>query len=195
MATEALTLGKAAKQLLYLAVSAGLLLLLLYFYRLHHPAIKHTIDPGIANVIATDVHVTQFTEQGQLLYQFSSPQVWHYDRQNRTTFTKPVGLYYSTTQEPWTLIADNGEALDGDTVVTLNGNVQLTQPAGPHNTATTLTTSTVTLYPPKNTAQNAVLTHVERPDVSLSAVGFKADLNRNQVVLLSQAQARFRSPS
>ncbi len=191
MATDKLSLGKLNRQLIYLAIAIAAGFVLFYLYHAFSSQQSVRQGPQIPNLIATDAHIIQYNKAGTMAYQFYSDKSLHYKKQNKTDFVKPIGYCYSEKHKPWKVTADKGQAINGDQVVHLFGNVHLHQESGPTNKETTLITSTVSIYPQKNIAENNVLTNAEQPGISVSSIGFRANFKQGKVILLSQTQGNY----
>ena len=145
----------------------------------------------IPDAIITGIELTKIDKAGKKNYKFLSQKAYYYQQQNRTDFTAPIGYYYAKNQPYWKLTADRGQALRGDQVIHLNGNVHLHQAAGKNNHEITLTTSKATIYPAKKIAENKAFVKVTEPGVVVTSVGFHANMKLGKVTLLSKVQGNF----
>ena len=191
MATDKLSLGRLNRQLIYLAIAIAAGFVLFHLYHTFSNQKLAGQELKIPNLIATDAHVIQYNKTGAMTYQFYSDKSFHYKTQNKTDFVKPIGYYYSEQHQPWKVTAEKGQALNGDQVIHLFGNVHLHQKSGPTNKETTLMTSTVSIYPHKNIAENNILTKAQQPGISVSSIGFRANFKQGKVILLSQTQGTY----
>jgi LPS export ABC transporter protein LptC len=181
-----LTLIMAAAAVVLLS---GAILFYRHFF-LHPAVIKKPLTPSS---IITGADLLALTPQGQKDYHFTASLTYQYDKDNMRTFTQPHAQYYKPNQAPWQLKADHGVSLNNNQLIHLNGNVWLHQAAGKNNKAVTLTSSKMTVEPNNKLAYNKVLTHVQEPGLTVSAVGFHANLKTNVVHLLSQTHAEYDS--
>lgn len=188
MSTNILTFTKISQTLLGLAVVAAGMTVLFYFYQhfyVQPPVISQTEIPDL---IITEPLVIKTDDSGRKIIHFSSSILWHYQKDNRATFTDPVGYYYPQNSPAWQITADKGDALNGDSIVHLNGNVRLHQDAGQRNHETTLTTSTMTIYPQLSTAETSDSIKIEQPGLTVTSVGFFANFKENKLKLLSKTK-------
>ncbi len=157
-----------------------------YFFKTKAPLSKTVPDAIISgmNLIKTDI-------QGKMSYRFLSEKAFHYQENNRTNFIKPIGYYYPKNQPYWKVTADKGNALNGDQIVHLLGNVRIHQNAGKNNHEITLTTTKATLLPKEKIAKNNVFVKVTEPGTLITAVGFRANMALGKVTLLSQVKGHF----
>jgi lipopolysaccharide export system protein LptC len=191
MATEPLTLAKITKILIGSCLLIAGIVALFYFYQQFYGTKPVTPTQEIADVVLTHPTLISTDKIGRITAQFSATMLWHYKENNRSTFTKPVAYYYPEKKPAWEMIADNGEALNGDAMVNLWDHVWLHQNADNTTKSMTLTTSKMTIYPQRKFAENNVALQITQPGLIVNAVGFTADFKSNQVKLLSQTKAYY----
>jgi len=141
--------------------------------------------------IVYNIHISHFDETGKLAIKINSPQLIHYKRDDQSYFTKPRITIFNTKKAPWFISSEKGEAINGDSRVTLINNVNLHQPASSNNQATTILTNRLNFVPKQEVANTAEKIQLFQPGVMIKSVGMHADLKKSKVKLLSKVQARF----
>jgi lipopolysaccharide export system protein LptC len=179
------------KNLSLFAAVVVLIVAAILFYQHFYDAKHQQVTIEIPSTIATGIEVTQMNEQGQPLHRLFSNTAHDYRKQQRTLFTSPVGYLYQANQPPWIMSADQAISSGDNTLVNFSGNVKIHQAAGKANKATTLTTTQMTLLPQKNIAYNDVFTTADQGGLVITSIGFHADLNKNEVKLLSKTNVTY----
>jgi lipopolysaccharide export system protein LptC len=162
----------------------------LFYQHFNHPKQKFLTN-NVPNSIVSGMALTQMSKTGQLDYQFFSPLVYHFTPQNRSNATHPVAYFYKPGQPRWKLTANAAYALDNNKIVHLIDNVRAHQNAGKKNKSLTLTTDRMTLYPQQKVAFNKVFVKAIEPGLTITAVGFHADMNKGEIKLLSKTKANY----
>lgn len=183
------------KNLIKTLFAAALSVLLIFtsflFYQHYYSFKKIIVRSAKPTSILTGVHLMQMNQQGKLNYEFNSPLVYDFDHENISQATKPVGYFYQTNQPPWKVVADRAVSIDSNQRVTLYGNVKLHQDAGKNNSEVTLLTEKMVLLPNKKIAYNDIKTIAYESGLRVTSIGFKANLKKSEVKLLSKARAIF----
>jgi len=140
-----------------------------------------------------DVVATQMDEQGKLKDELQAPLLVHFPVGNTTNITSPHFIIYNSdsTGEPWHITANYGQAHDGINILELWDHVKLTQPAGSKNTATTMVTTAMTIFPKQQYAQTQQPVKVWQMGSVVTSVGLHADLKTGEIDLLSQARGKY----
>jgi hypothetical protein len=106
-------------------------------------------------------------------------------------FLKPHMIFYQEGQPPWTGDAEHGEAVNGDSKMTLWDDVYFHQPKGLHNSETSIQTQLLIIYPETRMITTPDFISAIQPDATGSGVGMKMDLNANTLDLLSDVQGMY----
>lgn len=177
-----------------LSLTAAIVLLMviafLFYQHFYHPK-KKLLTTTVPSSIISGMELTQMDKTGKRDYQFFSPLVYHFGSQNRSNAKYPIGYFYKPGQPRWKLTAESAYSLDNNKVVHLIDNVRAHQNAGKHNQAITLTTRKMTLYPQQKIAFNNVFVKAVEPSLTVTAVGFHADMNQGVIKLLSKTKATY----
>jgi LPS export ABC transporter protein LptC len=156
---------------------------LFYLYKYYHASVITISESTAPNLIAKNIDAWQFDVKGQPQYRLISATAQHYDKENRTIFTVVTGYLYMSKEPYWKVKADTAIATNGYETVVLNGHVYIHQAAGKKNSAQTLTTEHLTIYPSKKIAQTDAPITARRPDMVTTSKGAYLDLNNNSVKL------------
>lgn len=150
-------------------------------------SIKET-DPDsfISNVIAIKMN-----DLGNPQDELLTPLMEHYPLNDTTAIITPHLIMYPDKGEAWHIHSNKGKSQQGIKEVTLWDNVVITQAAGPYNVATTMTTSSITIYPKAQTAQTEQPVHIQQPGGNVNSTGLKANLNTGTIDLLSQVSGNY----
>jgi len=140
-----------------------------------------------------DVIATQMDEQGKLKDELKSPLLVHFPNGNSTNITSPHFIIYNSdsTDEPWHITANYGQAHDGINIIELWDHVKLMQPAGAQNAETTMVTTAMTVFPKQQYAQTQQPVKVWQAGSVVTSVGLHADLKTGEIDLLSQARGKY----
>ena len=154
----------------------------------------------IPNAIISEVTAKRFNAQGELQSQLYAPEIIHFQKQASARLKNPRFILYDAKEKPWTIIADEADAKDNQSVIVLRNHVQLTQPAGLNNPEIVITTSELILHPKDNTAETTkpIKLQEKAKDNSITlvnAVGAKANQKTGIVELLSEARGYYAATS
>lgn len=135
----------------------------------------------------------QIDPQGRLKDELSAPLLVHFPKGNTTDITAPHIILYNSNSNspPWHITADNGRAHDGIRIVKLWNHVKLMQPEGPQNGATTLLTSSMTIFPKQQYAQTDQPVKVWQGGDVVTAKGLHANLKTGEIDLLSHTFGQY----
>lgn len=161
--------------------------------------IKHMAVDNIASSLlksdhmdsyAKEVVATAMDKNGQLAYQFFTPEITHYPN-NVTEFVTPHIISYLQSPKPWTLDALRGKAEDGVDQVILEGDVKLHKLADSKTRELTIKTNSVTIYPRKEYLETKESVTLNEPGIKITSRGVRAYLKENRVDLLSEAKGEY----
>lgn len=133
----------------------------------------------------------QYDKNGQLHSRLEAVKSTHIPYQNSAFFTEPVFLTYTNKRLPWYISADTGHSVDGINTIHLQNNVELYQPESENHPATKITTTVLTINPPKSTADTTAHASILRPGTDIEAKGMHVDFAKNQIQLMSEANASY----
>ena len=139
---------------------------------------------------AKKVMATAMDKNGQLAYQFYTPEITHYPN-NVTEFSSPHIISYHQSLKPWTLDAERGKAQEGVDQVFLEGNVKLYKQADNKTRELIIKTNSITIYPRKEYLETKDTVTLTEPGIHITSRGVRAYLKENRVDLLSEAKGQY----
>ncbi|HEV2613295.1 MAG TPA: LPS export ABC transporter periplasmic protein LptC [Gammaproteobacteria bacterium] len=148
-------------------------------------------DPNTPDQFANNVRVKMMSKTGEPQYEFSSPLLHHYSANDRTAFETPNFIMYQDGQPPWKGTAKQGEAIEGDSKVTLTGDVFFHQAKGANNAETSIQTQLLVIYPETKIATSPDFVLAVQPYATASGIGMKLDVNANTLDLLSEVHGMY----
>ncbi|OGO93076.1 MAG: LPS export ABC transporter periplasmic protein LptC [Coxiella sp. RIFCSPHIGHO2_12_FULL_44_14] len=143
------------------------------------------------NLIIFNSVTYTYNKQGLLKSQTNAVKTVHYEYQNKTVLTEPRMVAYTENRIPWQIRADQGQMVDGSSIIYLEGNVVLHQPEAPTSPETTITTSALTYYPNRSFAESKQEVTIQRPGTTIVAHGMTADLKNGLVNTQSKTRATY----
>lgn len=143
---------------------------------------KNNPDAFMVNAAYVSFDVT-----GKVHNQITMTKMTHLPANDMSEFTKPKIVIYDKDDQPWNIIADNGESQAGIEEVHLSNNVKVHQDAGKNNREITITTSHLTIFPQERIAITDQPITIIQPGEVINSVGLHADLKKSEVELLSKA--------
>jgi lipopolysaccharide export system protein LptC len=152
---------------------------------------EDSANPNNPDSFVNNFEVIVMNAEGHREYHFTSPHLLHYAENDRTTFTLPHLLLYEDNAPPWTLNATQGEAIHGQTQITLLGNVTMTQPKGSANLPTDIKTEKAVIYSKEKLITTDQFISAIQPNASAQGVGMKLDMNHHTLDLLSQVKGTY----
>jgi lipopolysaccharide export system protein LptC len=144
--------------------------------------------PDTFIIQATYIHLDP---TGHVQSKFSTPQVVHYAKNNRSEFSSPHIVIYDQERRPWVINAAHGQSLFGTQQIKLWGNVKVQHLTLQQQSDLTLLTSTLKYFPEQQLAQTDQPVTIIQPGMVVNSVGLKADLKSAAVQLLSNVRARY----
>ncbi len=146
----------------------------------HHP------DAFMENVVATIIN-----KEGNPSLKVESPKMIHYAEDDTTYIETPHITLYRQSPEPWHINSAYAKATQGLDKIYFWDNVVIHHVSDSANPTTTMTTTTLTVFPNKQIAQTDKNVTVTQPSAILHGLGMLANLNEGTVQLLSKAQGEY----
>lgn len=155
-----------------------------------HFSLNNAVDQPDA--FMEEVTSVIFNNRGKLALTLSSPKMFHYADNDSMTIVKPhVTFFRTASEEKWTINSDSAKTSQGITQILFSGNVVIHHPQDKNDSATTMQTATLTIFPDKNRAETDQAVTITQPDTLIHAVGMLANLNTGTIKLLSQARGEY----
>jgi lipopolysaccharide export system protein LptC len=137
------------------------------------------------------VDTTVMNKEGQVLMKIHSPSVIHYAENDTTYFVSPQFLLYRKSLKPWRITAGKGTATHGIEHIQLASQVTLHHPGDVTQSPTWINTEQLIIHPPNRTADTTHAVTITQPHTTISGIGLKADLNTNDIRLLSNTRGDY----
>lgn len=147
---------------------------------------KSQPDGFMENVVATILN-----KEGHPSLKVVTPQMVHYYNNDMTLIMKPNVTVYRDTPQPWFVHANFARATGGTDRIFFWDDVLIDHPADTSNPVTTMTTTSLTVFPNQQLAETDQPVVIKQPDTIVHAIGMLANLNDGTVRLLSQAQGEY----
>ena len=181
-----------SRQTLY-AMAAFIFLGVMGWYYAQPSAVSHHTDSKaeIPDAIVKGLSFTQFDKQGKPAKKVFTPEMHHFNNNNRNVFEHPLITLYREQEAPWIIKAWHGESINGSDKITLWKNVVLHQATSVNNPERTLTTHKLYYYPNKQYANTDQEVHIQQPGLSISSKGMRAYLDKNTVELNKHVRGRY----
>lgn len=144
-------------------------------------------EPSYADGFMEEVIATRMKPNGTPDSTLYSPKLVHFSQNNSTRMTSPHFVITPQRGEPWYVYANHGTSSDGAKTLYLWGDVKLHQMKGPFNKESTVLTTSLTVYPKKNTAYTNQPVTLIQHNTLIKGKGLKADFKTSTIELLSQS--------
>ncbi len=145
-------------------------------------------EPTYADGFMEDVIAMRMNTDGLPKSTLYSPKLIHFSQNNSTRLTTPHFVILPASGNPWDIYANHGISYDGVKTLYLWGDVKLHQQKGPDNKETTILTSSMTVYPGKNTAKTDQPVQLIQDDSVIHAKGLKTNFKTSTIELLSESR-------
>ncbi len=143
-------------------------------------------DAWMENVVAIIIN-----KAGSPALKVEAPKMVHYADHDTTHIETPHITMYRQSPEPWYINSNYATATQGLDQIYFWDNVVIHHISDVANPTTTMTTTTLTVFPDKQIAQTNDRVTVVQPDTTIHGIGMLANLNDGTVQLLSQARGEY----
>ncbi|MBV8802095.1 MAG: LPS export ABC transporter periplasmic protein LptC [Gammaproteobacteria bacterium] len=130
-------------------------------------------------------------KQGAPSMKIETPKMVHYAENDVTDISKPHITVYRQSPEPWYINSTFAKAKDGIDQILFWDNVIIHHAEDSANPTTTMTTTSLTVFPNQQLAKTDQSITVTQPNATLHAVGMLANMNDGTVKLLSNARGEY----
>lgn len=161
-------------------------------YDLFH---KKASDKDLPRAIMHNVVVHEYDENGQLADILVSPKIINYAKENTSFLTTPHFTIYSPPGPPWHITSLHGRATNGVDTVFLWQNVVMQRPASQLHPPAKMLTDHFTFYPHTKKGHTDAFVKMIQPGMVVTAIGAKADLNKNTITLISHTKGIYSDES
>lgn len=152
---------------------------------------KQTLN-HMPDIIANQVHLTQYDEQGRIKHDMLSKTMTHQPFDDRYLFISPkINIASDNDQSsPWQITAQKAISLQGGALIELVDSVHLYQKID-GNKFNDIITEQLFYQPNKKLAYTNKPIEFKQPGTTIKAIGMQAELESKHVRLLKQAQGAF----
>ena len=131
-----------------------------------------------------------YSQDGTLTCLINSPRLIHY-RQNDASYLQTPTITILSHGDVWHITAQHGKSTNNNSIITLWGNVIVNTKGSKQQTATRLTTTTMTIYPARSQATSTAAVTITQPHDIIQGTGFTANFKTGIFKLLRQARGRY----
>ena len=149
-------------------------------------------DTTTPTVLFNDVEMVVNSDEGKPRYKFIAPKYWLYPNENRSEFEQPEISIYGKNGGDMYAKALRGETLENNDVITLIGDVYITQPKSkntPHKLK--VMTEKLTVFPNKEKATTDILITAIRGPEMITAIGMTLDYQEQTLYLHNDVKGHY----
>lgn len=154
-------------------------------------ALKPTNSPNEPDAYMENVNATILNKEGLPSMKIESPKMIHYADNDTTRISQPHITVYRQSPEPWYINSDFARATQGVDQILFWSNVVIHHAKDIDNPTTTMTTTSLTVFPNRQLASTDEAITVTQPDATVHAIGMLANMNDGTVKLLSNARGEY----
>lgn len=148
-----------------------------------------TATENAIDFFAQGTHTLQFTENGTLHYELSSPRIEHTQRDDITLLLQPNLLLFRGGELPWKISSERSEISPEGKEVELIKNVRIER-TDEKGRPTILTTEQLIYVPDTEYAHTPLAVKIEAANAVTTGVGMQTYLNESKMHLLSNVRGR-----
>lgn len=154
---------------------------------------SRTNESQQADTTIQQLALSVFDSEGLLKYTLESPELSHFDNQEKTALQQPRIHLYQQDKNPWSISAQQGLIQDGD-IITLQGDVLIKGKQEKSQSDIDVRTDTLTLLATEKLAKTNSRVHIVAQNSHLDATGLQADLLNDTLTLPAQVQGTYQRP-
>lgn len=159
------------------------------------PRLSEETLAHLPDVVITNVHATQFNNEGMLSSRFYTPELIHFPYNNMSQFVAPRIIIYSDQKAdqvaPWYIQADKGQSEQGSDQITLTQHVIMHQDASLTEKAKTITTEEIIYNAKTDRAFTDKMIYFDQTGLQVQSQGMEAYLKQQKVHLLQQVVGKY----
>jgi LPS export ABC transporter protein LptC len=149
--------------------------------------------PTAPDMFIQGVTFKQMDETGQIVHQLFTPNVTHYQQDDRYVLQAPDLKIIDDSKKIWHIRALNGISKQGQSVIELKDNVSISEFADANLEVSELDIKTtfLTVYPDTKFAETAEPVTITQPSNVVESVGAKLDMKSGILYLLSKVKGQY----
>ncbi|QEY59621.1 LPS export ABC transporter periplasmic protein LptC [Pseudomonas sp. C27(2019)] len=148
-----------------------------------------TVDDNSIDFFAVNTQTIQFTDNGTIHYELSSPRIEHTQHDDITLLLQPDLLLFRGTELPWHITSERSEVSPEGKEVELIKNVRIER-TDEKGRPTILTTEQLTYVPDTEYAHTQLAVKIEAANGITTGVGMQTYLNESKMHLLSNVRGQ-----
>lgn len=183
-------LRRKQKNFLYSVISLVVLLAFLWIYTETGttPNLQKTQQKNNEpDFFVINMQTKNFDINGEISETVNSKKALSFAKGKRNELKDPIIHLYDQQQQTWQITAKKGTVYKNGSKVDLKNNVVIVS----QNNENRLTTKALTMYPDDNIAENNLPVTITSPQGVTTAVGMKADLNKQHTLLKKQVKGTY----
>ena len=157
-----------------------------------HSDTSDTNNTTTPSVSFENVVMVVNSDEGKPRYKFIAPKYWLYPIEQRSEFDNPDISIYGKSGSNLYAKANRGETFDNNDVITLIGDVKITQPKSkdnPHKLK--VMTEKLTVLPDKEEAKTDILITAIRGPEMVTAIGMRLDFKEQILYLHNDVKGHY----
>jgi lipopolysaccharide export system protein LptC len=147
--------------------------------------------PPSSDYILINYTLTALNEEGKENFTVKGPQLQREPGGKALELQMPVFSFPDKKSGRWTASSDSAWVAPKGDEIQLRNNVQMRSPPNEMNHITEFKSNTLRVFPKQDRAETADAVSFKKPGVSLTGVGFKADMNSKRFSILSKVKGRY----
>lgn len=155
------------------------------------PTVIHKTNENLPDAFMEDIVALILNKQGTPVLKVVAPKMTHYSNDDATEIQNPIVTIYRNSPNPWKVHSDFAKTIKGISEILFWSHVVIHHLEDQANPTTTMQTTSLTVYPDKQTAQTDQPITIQQPDSTVQAVGMTADINDGTIKLLSKAKGEY----
>lgn len=138
-----------------------------------------------------NIQAVILNKEGKPSLKLEAPKMVHYPENDSTEMITPHVTIYRHSPKPWYIDSDFAKSKGGIKEIQFWQNVNIHHPADTENPTTSMTTTSLTIFPKKEVASTDQAITFIQPDTEIHAIGMLANLNNGTIKLLSKARGEY----
>lgn len=156
-----------------------------------HGANQNVPSKESADAFTLKMDYQEFNTDGNLSLAFSTPHLTHYAKNDSAKFVNPEILMFNRKNQPWHISALRGHSEQGSKHIYLQEEVVIHQPKQGSIPETTITTTSLEIFPYQSYAITTDEATLNRPDEILQGKGIAVDFKKGTIKLMSQGKGLY----
>lgn len=153
------------------------------------PIVQH--DSSLPDALMENVTSIEMDKEGKPKMQIVTPKIIHFAENDTTHILSPILTVYRQSPIPWYVTSKFAKTTHGTENVEFWDDVFISHSGDKNNPATSIKTSTLTVYPANHIAETNDAITLTQPNLTMNAIGMHADMDSGDIKLLFQARGEY----